>query len=260
MSTLRLATWNVNSVRARVDRVASWLDREAPDVLCMQETKVADDLFPREPFEGRGYEVAFHGQKTYNGVAIASRHGLSGVERGFRRGEGDSGSRLIAATVEGIRVLSAYVPNGRAVDSPQFGEKLDWLRRLRATLDETATPTEPIALCGDFNVAPEDRDVWDPVAFKDKVHCHPEERKRLAEVAAFGLVDVFRRHRPEAGVYTWWDYRQGAFHRNWGLRIDHIWMSEPLAARTTAIRIDRDARKGPSPSDHAPVIVEIRVD
>ncbi len=260
MSTLRLATWNVNSIRARVDRVASWLDREAPDVLCMQETKVTDDLFPREPFESRGYEVAFHGQKTYNGVAVVSRRGLSDVERGFPRGEGDSGSRLIAATVEGIRVLSAYVPNGRSVDSPQFGEKLEWLRRLRATLDETATPTQAIALCGDFNVAPEDRDVWDPVAFKDQVHCHPEERKRLAEVAAFGLVDVFRRHRPEPGIYTWWDYRQGAFHRNWGLRIDHIWMSEPLTARTTGVRIDREARKGPSPSDHVPVVAEIRLD
>jgi exodeoxyribonuclease-3 len=253
---VKLASWNVNSIRARLDRVVEWLDRVGPDVLCMQETKVGDELFPLEPFRSRGYHAAIFGQKTYNGVAIVARSPLEGVVRGFP-GDSETASRLIAATVGGVRVVNVYVPNGRSVDSPHFALKLEWLRRLRRYLDETTRADERVAVCGDFNVAPEDRDVYDPVALRNQVHCHPEERKALAEVVAFGLVDVLRRRRPEAGLYTWWDYRQGAFHRNRGLRIDQIWMSEPLAARCTAVAIDREARKGKQPSDHAPVIAEI---
>jgi exodeoxyribonuclease-3 len=253
---VKLASWNVNSIRARLDRLVEWIDRVGPDVLCMQETKVSDDLFPLEPFRSRGYQATIFGQKTYNGVAIVARAALGRVDRGFP-GDSNPESRLIAATVDGVRLVNVYVPNGRAVDSPHFASKLEWLRRLRRYLDDTVRPDELVAVCGDFNVAPEDRDVYDPVAFRNQVHCHPEERKALAEVAAFGLVDVLRRHRPEAGLYSWWDYRQGAFHRNWGLRIDQIWMSEPLGARCTSASIDREARKGKQPSDHAPVIVDI---
>ncbi|MBI2963168.1 MAG: exodeoxyribonuclease III [Deltaproteobacteria bacterium] len=254
---MKLASWNVNSIRARLDRVVEWIDRNRPDVLCLQETKVADDLFPREPFESRGYQVTAFGQKTYNGVAIVSRQPAADVVRGLPLPNPDPGSRLLCATVADLRVVNVYVPNGRAVDSPYFAQKLDWLRRLSGYLDETARPSDAIVLCGDFNVAPEDRDVHDPAAYRDQVHCHPEERKALAEVAAFGLIDVVRRHHPESGLYSWWDYRQGAFHRNRGLRIDHVWATESVAARCSGAAIDRDARKGKQPSDHAPVIAEI---
>jgi exodeoxyribonuclease III len=254
---VKFATWNVNSIRARLDRVLEWLDRVAPDVLCMQETKVTDELFPREPFERRGYRVMAFGQKTYNGVAIASRRPLESTERGFAKHCADPGCRLIAATTADVRVVNVYVPNGRAVASPHFAAKLEWLRSLRRYLDDVARPNEAILVCGDFNVAPEDRDVYAPELFRNQVHCHPEERKALVEIAEFGLVDVFRRHHAESGLYSWWDYRLGAFHRNWGLRIDHIWASESLAARCTSASIDREARKGKQPSDHAPVVVEI---
>jgi exodeoxyribonuclease-3 len=254
---LKLVSWNVNSIRARLHRVVEWIDRVNPDVLCLQETKVNDDLFPRDPFEARGYQLAVFGQKTYNGVAIASRTPLDRIDRGFPADPADSASRLIAATVAGIRVVNVYVPNGRSVDSPHFAQKLEWLRSLRGYLDATLTRGDAVAVCGDFNVAPEDRDVYDPEAFRNQVHCHPEERRALAELAEFGLIDLFRRYHPEPGFYSWWDYRQGALHRNWGLRIDHVWGSEALAARCSSASIDRDARKGKQPSDHAPVVVEI---
>jgi exodeoxyribonuclease-3 len=254
---LKVVSWNVNSIRARLDRVVEWVDRTAPDVLCMQETKVADALFPREPFESRGYHVAVFGQPTYNGVAIVARTPIEQIACGLPEPNPDPGSRLIAATVAGVRVVNVYVPNGRAVDSPYFPMKLEWIRRLRAYLDESAKATDAIVVCGDFNVTPEDRDVYDPELLRNQIHCHPEERRALAEFAAFGLVDLFRRHHPEPGLFSWWDYRMGAFHRNWGLRIDQIWASGTVAERCTASSIDRDARKGKQPSDHAPVIAEI---
>lgn len=234
-----------------------WIDRTSPDVVCLQETKVADALFPREPFESRGYRVAVYGQPTYNGVAIVSRLPIEKVSRGLPDPNPDPGSRLIDATVAGVRVVNVYVPNGRAVDSPHFPIKLEWIRRLRHYLDETASASDALVVCGDFNVTPEDRDVYDPELLRNQVHCHPDERSALAEFAAFGLVDLFRRHHPEPGLFSWWDYRMGAFHRNWGLRIDQIWGSESIALRCTAASIDRDARKGKQPSDHAPVVAEM---
>lgn len=254
---MKVVSWNVNSIRARQGRVLEWIDRTVPDVVCMQETKVADALFPREPFESRGYRVAAFGQQTYNGVAIVSRAPIEEVACGLPQPNPDPGSRLIAATIEGVRIVNVYVPNGRAVDSPYFAPKLEWIRRLRGYFDETARPTDAIVVCGDFNVTPEDRDVYDPELLRNQIHCHPEERRALADFASFGFVDLFRRHHPEPGLFSWWDYRMGAFHRNWGLRIDQIWASVPVAERCKAASIDRDARKGKQPSDHAPVIVEI---
>ena len=255
--SLKIATWNVNSVRARLDSVLSWIDRARPDVLCMQEIKVVDDLFPREPFASRGYRVETFGQKTYNGVALLSREPFENVTRGFPDDKSDADRRLIAATVAGIRIVNVYVPNGRAVGSPFFQQKLDWLRRLRRALEEMTSPRDDLVLCGDFNVAPDDRDVYDPEGYRDQLHCHPEERKALAELAEYGLVDVLRRHHAEGGLYSWWDYRQGAFRRDLGLRIDIIYATAALAERCAAVTIDREPRKGPAPSDHTPVVAEI---
>lgn len=254
---MQVATWNVNSIRARLDRVLDWLDRRRPDVLCMQETKVADDAFPREPFEERGYRLAVHGQRTYNGVAICARSDLEDVAPGLADGEEDDASRLLAATVGDLRVLSVYVPNGQSPESPRFAYKLAWLRRLRRLLERTASPSDPLLVLGDFNVAPDERDVHDPEAWRGKVHFHPLEHEALAEVMAWGLVDLFRRQEPGGGFYTWWDYRALSFPRNAGLRIDLALGTEAAARRVTRVAIDRDERKGQKPSDHVPVVVTL---
>jgi exodeoxyribonuclease-3 len=250
---MKLATWNVNSIRMREARLVDWLDRHQPDVLCLQETKVEDDRFPREPFAARGYQLALHGQKTYNGVAIASRLPMRDVVRGIG-GESDGEARLIAAEVAGVRVVCAYFPNGQAPGTPKYEGKLAWMGRLRRHLADACDPAAHLALCGDFNVAPEDRDVHDPIAWEGQIHCSAAERQALRDIAAIGLVDGLRHLRPDAGLYTWWDYRQLAFPRNHGLRIDHILVTPPLAARLRDVAIDREARKGKQPSDHVPVI------
>jgi exodeoxyribonuclease-3 len=255
---MKIATWNVNSIRARLERVLAWVDAARPDVLCLQETKVEDAAFPVEPFAARGYHVALAGQRTYNGVAILSRPEPADVARGLDDGEDDPQARLIAATVDGVRVLCAYAPNGEAPDSEKFPYKLRWLGRLRRYLDGRADPGRPLALCGDFNVAPEARDVCDPEAWSASTLYHPQARGALAEVAAFGLVDVFRQHHAEPGFYSWWDYRMLAFPKNQGLRIDHVLATRPLAERSASAAIDREERKGKQPSDHAPVVVEFR--
>ena len=254
---MKLVTWNVNSIRMRLDRALEWVDRNQPDVLCMQETKVEDEKFPVEPFAERGYQVVLHGQKTYNGVAIASRVPMSGVVRGF---PGDSGgeaadqARLISAEVAGVRIVCAYVHNGQAPGTPKYERKLSWMDRLRRHMADTCDASAPLVLCGDFNVAPDDRDVHDPVAWQGQIMCSEPERQALRDIAAVGLIDGFRHLRPEAGFYTWWDYRQLAFPRNHGLRIDHVLITSPLVACLREIAIDRDARKGKQPSDHAPVV------
>jgi exodeoxyribonuclease III len=253
---MKIATWNVNSIRARHDRVLAWLDDRQPDVLCMQETKVVDGDFPAGELEERGYHCAIHGQKSYNGVAIVAREPLEDVRRGFDDG-GDDDCRLIAATVGGLRVLSAYVPNGQAVGSDKYRYKLEWLARLRAHLERAHDPAEPLALVGDFNVAPDDRDVYDPALFEGRILCSEPERRALAAVVSWGLSDALRLHHPDPGLYSWWDYRQLGFAKNRGLRIDHIYLTAPLAALCTAAHVDRDARKGKLPSDHAPVLAEI---
>ncbi len=257
LATMKLATWNVNSVRARLQRVVAFLTKARPDVVCLQETKVVDADFPAGAFQELGWHAAYHGQKTYNGVAILSREPPQDVERGMDDKEVDHEARFLAATVGGVRVVSLYVPNGQAVGSEKFAWKLRWLERLRAWLDRRHRPGDALALGGDFNIAPEDRDVWDPEKWRGQVLFSDEEKAALSRVRDFGLVDALRLRNQEPGLFTWWDYRMGAFHRGWGLRIDHFLVSNPVAARVSSAFVDRDERKGSEPSDHAPLIVEL---
>ena len=258
---MRIATWNVNSLTARLGRVEEWIGYSQPDVLCLQETKQADAAFPHGAFAALGYETAHHGDGRWNGVAIASRVGLADISTGLGSDEDDAqGNRLVAADCGGVRVLSVYVPNGRSLDSEHYPAKLAWLQRLRAFLDETSSPDKPVAVCGDFNVAPEDRDVWDPSRFVGATHVSPPEREALAQLQAWGLVDVFRRLYDEDGLFSWWDYRAGSFHKHQGMRIDLILVTEVLARTARYGLIDRNARKGQKPSDHAPVLIDVSVD
>jgi len=253
---MKLATWNVNSIRKRLDRLVPWLAENQPDVLCVQETKVEDALFPRVEIEAAGYHALCHGQKTYNGVALLTRQPVVDVSRGFADGGDDAQARFLVATIGKVRVGTVYVPNGQTVESEKFAYKLAWLARLRAWLTTSADPALPMALCGDINIAPDDRDVYDPEGWKDQVLCHPKERAALADICRWGLVDVFRRQHAEGGLYSWWDYRQLSFPKNLGLRIDLILCTPSLAERCISVTIDRSARKGVAPSDHAPVVAE----
>jgi exodeoxyribonuclease-3 len=254
---VKLATWNINSIRARTERLLTWLGNEQPDVLCLQETKVEDSGFPIEALRMRGYEVATYGQRSYNGVAIAARAPLSDVARGFGDGEPDDDARLIAATVGGLRVVCVYVPNGQDLTSDKYTYKLAWYQRLRRFLERTASATDRLVVCGDMNVTADDRDVCDPVKWGGQIHCSEPERAALADLLAFGLVDLFRAKNPDGGVYSWWDYRGVAFFKNQGLRIDYIFATQPVAEHCTACTIDRNARKGQDASDHAPVIATL---
>jgi exodeoxyribonuclease III len=254
---LKIATWNVNSIRQRLPRLVAWLDRERPDVMCLQETKVQDAEFPAAELAAHSYAVEVFGQKTYNGVAILSRTPASGVVRGLPGDGPDAQRRLLAATVDGVTLVNVYVPNGESVESEKFAYKLDWLARLAAWLETERDPAGPLVLLGDFNVAPEDRDVHDPKAWRGKVLFHPAEHAALARLRAWGLTDLYRLHHAEAGRYTWWDYRALAFPKDHGLRIDLLLGTAPVAARCRAAAIDRDARKGEKPSDHVPVLVEL---
>jgi exodeoxyribonuclease-3 len=257
---MKLATWNVNSVRAREERLLRWLASARPDVVCLQELKVTDEAFPAETLRGAGYEAAVHGQKTYNGVGVLARRVPGDAERGFADGGDDSAARLIAVRLGPVHVVSAYVPNGGAVGSDKWAYKLEWLKRLRAWLDRRFARTDLVALCGDFNVAPEPRDVKNPEKWADSVLCHPQARAALEHVRQWGLVDAFRQHCPDPGYYSWWDYRMLGFQKDDGLRIDHVLLSEPLAERCRSASIERNERKGQQPSDHVPVVVELDVD
>ena len=250
---MTIASWNVNSVRARKERLLRWLEKNRPDVLCLQETKVTEADFPLAEATALGYYAALHGQKGYNGVAILALEEPQDAERGFGDDGDDSHARLLAATVRGVRVASVYVPNGRSVGSDKWEFKLAWLKRLRAWLDRRSA-SAPLALCGDFNVAPEERDVKNPAFWSRTVLFHPEARAALAHVTSWGLVDVFRRHNDNPGFYSWWDYRMLGFPKNDGLRIDLILATPALAERSVAASIDREERKGKLPSDHVPVI------
>ncbi len=254
---MEIVSWNVNSIRARLERVVPWVEARRPEVLCLQETKTVDETFPRAPFEALGYEVHTHGQKTYNGVAILTRGPLEAVRAGFGDGQPEPEARLLAGTFEGVRVIDVYVPNGREVGSEKWAFKLEWLSRLRAYLEATASPKDPLVICGDFNIAPEDRDVARPEAWADSVLSHPEVRARLADLMAWGLEDALRLVRSESGLYSWWDYRRLAFPKDDGLRIDLHLVTGPVAKRVRAVEIDREARKGQKPSDHAPVILQL---
>ena len=250
---MKIATWNVNSIGVRLERLLRWLAAHQPDVLCLQETKVVDEKFPFAEIEKAGYRAHAFGQKTYNGVALLSRAPLEEVARGFGDAALDVQARLIAGRSGGVTVMSVYVPNGAEVGSEKWAYKLDWLKRLGRHLAERHRADEPLVLCGDFNVAPDQRDVALPEAWASSVLFHPEARRALQELLAFGLVDVFRRHHAEGGFYSWWDYRMLAFPKNDGLRIDHLFATPPYAARSTEAAIDRQERKGKQPSDHAPV-------
>ncbi len=252
---MKLLCWNVNSIRARFERLAKVLERHSPDVVCLQETKVTDDIFPAAELKDAGYEAAFHGQKTYNGVAILSKKKLEDVAKGFGDGNDEAQARLVGATVGGTKILCAYAPNGQAVGTDKYEYKLSWFKRLRKYLDSLgAADATPLVLCGDFNVAPEDKDVHDPKLWEEQVLCSTKERKALQSVAAYGLTDTFRHLYPEKVQYTWWDYRQLGFPKNRGLRIDHIFVTKPLVAKIEDVLVDRDERKGQGASDHAPVI------
>lgn len=255
---MKLATWNVNSIRARFPRFLDWLGRVQPDAVCLQELKVADEEFPFLELGGLGYHAVVHGQRTYNGVAIVSRLEALDVRLGLDGDPADEQARLISATVGGLRLLSAYFPNGQVVGSDKWAYKLDWIRRLRAHLAAAYQPTTPLALCGDFNVAPDDRDVARPDEWRESVLCHADARRALADLATWGLVDAIRLHHAGPGPYSWWDYRMLAFPKGNGLRIDHVFLTPPVAARCTNAWVDRNERKGKLPSDHAPVLIELR--
>ncbi len=255
---MRIATWNVNSLKVRMPRVEEWLEYARPDVLCLQETKLADAAFPALGFAALGYESAHHGDGRWNGVAILSRLGVTDVVSGFCDGvEADQDTRLISARCGDLRVSSVYVPNGRSLDSEQYRYKLSWFDRLRRHLEATCDPADPVAVCGDFNVAPDDRDVWDPARFVGSTHVSQPERDALARLQEWGLQDAFRIRYQEDRLFTYWDYRAGDFHNHRGMRIDLVLVSRPLAERVSYALVDRTARKGKLPSDHAPVLVDI---
>src|ERR1700678_2422536 len=256
---MRVATWNVNSGKQRMPRLLPWLDRRRRDGVCLQETKLADDAFSAlvgEDSASRGYEIAMYGEPRWNGVAILSRVGLADVETGLAGAPGfpDPEARAVAATCGGVRVHSLYVPNGRTPDSDHYRYKLAWLAALR---DVVAAGPDDAVVCGDMNIAPTDADVFDPAAYVGHTHVTPPERAALAELAAAGLHDVVRDRWPDQQVFTYWDYRAGMFHQNLGMRIDLVLATTPVAGRVKAAWVDRQARKGTGPSDHAPVIVDL---
>jgi exodeoxyribonuclease-3 len=279
---MRIATWNVNSLNARLPRVEEWLAQRSPDVLLMQETKLFDEAAPDMPFRMAGYELAHHGEGRWNGVAIASRVGIEDVVTNFgdgpvRRASGPGSgtspaaealeaeasiapgdeARMISAVCGGVRVVSVYAPNGRALDTPFYRAKLAWFDRLARWLREDRTPAESLVIGGDFNVAPEDIDVYDMADFQGSTHVSAEERAAVAALRDWGLVDAYRLHHPEPGKFSWWDYRAGNFHKGLGMRIDHLYVTRSVADRCTSAEIDRDARKGKLPSDHAPVYIDL---
>ena len=259
MRRVKLVTWNVNSIRARHDRVLEWVKKQQPDVLCMQEIKCVEKQFPTEDFRALGYQVVLHGQPTYNGVAIATRAPYESTEvtRGFGDDGDESHARVIAATIAGVRVMNVYVPNGQAPGTDKYAFKLAWYERLRAYVAAALARHEQFVVLGDFNVAPNPEDVHDPAVWEGQIHFSIPEREALATVVAAGVEDVLRRVHPTGAFFTWWDYRQLAFPKNKGLRIDHILCSPKLAAKVRTVVVDRDERKGKEPSDHAPVIAEI---
>ena len=250
-----IATWNVNSLNARMPRVEEWLAAVQPDVLCLQETKMTDAQFPALEFSGMGYESAHHGQGRWNGVAILSKVGLDDVVCGFDDGrEPDPDARVVWATCGGVRVVSVYVPNGRELTDPHYEYKLDWLGRLRNHLDTHHTPDEYLVVLGDWNVIPTDDDVWSPAAFEGATHVSQPERDAVQHVKDWGLVDTLRERYPEPGIYSYWDYRNLDFPKGRGIRIDYLLSSRALAERCTVDLIDRNGRKGDKPSDHTPVM------
>lgn len=251
---MRIATWNVNSVRARLPRITPWIEQHQPDVLCLQETKVVDEQFPHEPFEDLGYVVQTFGQKSYNGVAIAANREFEVLQRGFPGDSEDEQKRLIAGQVDDFLVVNIYLPNGSEVGSEKFAYKMEWMKKLRSFLDEFSPSDEKLVLTGDFNITFDDRDVYDPDGWREKIHCSTPEREALAHVMEYGLHDALRKHDENEAVYTWWDMRGGAWPKNNGLRIDHFLVTESALETCTAVEVHRDERGLKSPSDHVPVV------
>jgi exodeoxyribonuclease III len=256
---VRIASWNVNSLRVREDAVLDWIEHNRPDVLGLQETKMSDQEFPEDAFGDLNYDAAYSGQRSYNGVAIVSGPQMRDVEKGLP-GEGSSpedDKRLIAATIQGIRIYSVYAPNGQQVGSERYQFKLDWFKRLRRHLDARSTPNDPIVLIGDFNVAPTDEDVFDPIAVRGQLLASEPERAAFRELCAFGLFDAFRRFDRRPKRFTWWDYRAGGWERNLGLRIDHVLVTRPILERAKGVAIHEEERGKPQPSDHVPIVFEL---
>jgi exodeoxyribonuclease-3 len=253
---VRIATWNVNSIRARLGRVTGWLDRHRPDVLCLQETKVEDAAFPRESFEKLGYSVVLHGEAGRNGVAILSRHPMTDVRAGFAERSPEDEARLLSVKVLGIDLVTAYVVNGQAVGAEAYFEKISWLVKLRQHIVAHFDPKKPFLICGDFNIAPENRDIWDE-RLRAGLHCSKPERDALAAIMAFGLKDALRLKTQDSGVFSWWFYTPSDFKKNKGMRIDLVLVTDPLAARLQDVTIDKEERgkkDAEKPSDHAPVV------
>lgn len=253
---MKIATWNVNSIRLRLDQVLEWLNATGTDVVCVQETKVDDENFPLQPIIDAGFQVTYFGQKSYNGVAIISKHEIADVQKGFADDDDESPKRLIAATIKGVRIVNTYIPNGTELWTDKFTFKLDWLQRLRRMFDEDCDLNSNVLLCGDFNVAPEELDVWSVPQWTGKLHFSKPERAAIDHVKKWGFVDVFRKLNGDLQEFSWWNYREGAWQRNQGLRIDHIWVSPPLADKCTGCWIDKSPRGQEKPSDHTPVVAD----
>jgi exodeoxyribonuclease-3 len=251
---MKIATWNVNSINVRMPQLLGWLDRVAPDVVCLQETKCVDENFPLEDIENAGYQAIFTGQKSYNGVAILSKHAISDVQKNFLDDDDESPKRMIAATVNGVRIVNTYIPNGTELWTDKFTFKLDWLQRLRRYFDDQCALDNNVLLCGDFNVAMEEMDVWSVHAWTGKLHFTKTERAAMFNVKQWGFTDLFRKIKGDVQEFSWWDYRAGAWQKNHGLRIDHVWASPSLAEKCIDCHIDRSTRELEKPSDHAPVV------
>ena len=256
---MKIATWNVNSIAIRLEQVLNWLKTHDIDVLCLQETKCVDEKFPLESIQNGGYNAAFMGQKSYNGVAILSKHKLENVQYNFPDDDTEAPKRLIAATINNICIVNTYIPNGTEIWTDKFTFKLDWLQRLRKFFDETCPKDSDVLLCGDFNVAPEELDVWSVKNWEGKLHFSKPERAAMHHVKQWGFTDVFRQQNGDLQAFSWWNYREGAFPKNQGLRIDHIWTSKSLAEKCVGCWIDKEPRTWERPSDHTPVVAEFGV-
>ena len=256
---MRIASWNVNSLRAREDLVLDWLEAHDPDVLCMQETKLDDQEFPEDPFGDLDYDVVYHGQPGYNGVAIAARDEPKDVQRGLAGPPRDAEPRALATTVRGIRIVNVYVPNGQTHGSPKYRYKLEWLDQLIDHIASRYDPGAPLVLCGDFNLAPAAEDVWwdESTTGDTRLFVSPPERRRFRQLVEWGLVDAYRHVHPNVRTYTWWDYRNSAWETNHGMRIDHFLVTRPVLERAKDVRIDTMMRGEPSPSDHVPLVLEL---
>ncbi|MEP6850701.1 MAG: exodeoxyribonuclease III [Acidobacteriota bacterium] len=257
---MKIATWNINGINSRLDQVLNWCRTNEPDVLCLQETKTVDSRFPHRKIQVIGYPyVAFLGEKSYNGISIISKYPINDLQLNFPRDKDDAPKRLLAATINGVRIVNVYVPHGTQLGSDKFDFKLDWIKRLRKYFDKSFSLDENVLLCGDLNIAPHEMDVWKPSFWKDRMHFTKPEREAIQDLKKWGFVDVFRQLNEDVREYSWWDYFHHSFEKDQGLRIDHIWTSPPLAELCTDCWIDKEPRGWEHPSDHAPVVADFLI-